>query len=83
MENNAGKFPDVTAFRADEAMRLLDDKGVDYYIKSLRRSRDLDPENDGAVITCKPQSYRVVKQVVKGPNLLELLVAAEAGFNQR
>lgn len=78
-------FPDVTAYRVDEAVELLNRHGINCYIKSSRR-KERTPCNSNSTkneLQCVPQRYRVIKQIAKDPNLLELFVAMEAGYEQR
>lgn len=83
MAGNEANLPDVTGYRVDEAIELLESNGIDYYIKSTKRSDLLEAEGSEERPACVPQRYRVVKQVKKGANILELLLAMEAGYEKK
>lgn len=72
-------IPDVTAYRLDEARRLLDQQGLDYYIK-----KPIPAGAPGATsVPCAPQNYRVVRQVLTEDGITGLLVAPEVhAYNQ-
>jgi len=67
------RIPDVTAYRLDEARRLLDQQGLDYYIKKTVPAGPPGAPN----VPCAPQNYRVVKQILSEDGITGLFVAPE------
>lgn len=73
------RITDVTAYRLDEARRLLDQQGVDYFIK---KTLPAGPPG-GPNIPCTPQNYRVVRQTLSQDGITGLFVAPEVHVYSR
>ncbi|RJX24367.1 MAG: hypothetical protein C4554_09105 [Dethiobacter sp.] len=70
------KIPDVTVYRLDEAINILEKKGIKFNLKTTvppYRSRE-----DKSVTEVSSKTYRVIRQMELADHSLELIIAAES-----
>jgi beta-lactam-binding protein with PASTA domain len=69
------KIPDVTAYRLDEAINILEKKGIKFNLK--KTIPPLSGLEDHKVKEISKKNYRVVKQMELEDYTLELIIVAE------